>query len=98
MLTRATAERGLRNKEQHMKIVVTGATGQLGGLVVRHLLNRVPASQVVASVRDPAKADGLGVEVRHGDFDRPETLATAFAGADKVLIISGDGDNETRVR
>jgi NAD(P)H dehydrogenase (quinone) len=81
-----------------MKIVVTGATGQLGRLVVKHLLDRVPASQVVASVRDPDKGGGLGVEVRHGDFDRPETLGTAFAGADKVLIISSQGDTETRVR
>lgn len=81
-----------------MTIVVTGATGQLGRLVVKHLLERVPASEVVASVRAPEKAADLGVEVRHGDFDLPETLPAAFAGADKLLIISADGDNVTRVR
>jgi NAD(P)H dehydrogenase (quinone) len=69
-------------------IVVTGATGQLGGAVVRHLLDRLPANEIVASVRDPRGARDLGVEVRHGDFDRPETLATAFAGASAVLIVS----------
>ncbi|MFI5593377.1 SDR family oxidoreductase [Amycolatopsis sp. NPDC051758] len=70
-------------------IVVTGATGQLGRLVVDGLLAKT--SQVVAAVRDPRKADDLaarGVQVREADYDRPETLATAFAGAEKVLLIS----------
>ncbi|HEV7980128.1 SDR family oxidoreductase [Amycolatopsis sp.] len=80
-----------------MTIVVTGATGQLGRAVVKHLLARVPADQVVASVRDPKKAADLGVEAREGDFLRPETLATAFAGADKLLIISSQGDTESRL-
>lgn len=71
-----------------MTIVVTGATGQLGSRVVEHLLQRVPAQRVVASVRVPRRAGHLGVEVRHGDFNRPETLRSAFAGADEVLIIS----------
>jgi NAD(P)H dehydrogenase (quinone) len=81
-----------------MTIVVTGATGQLGRAVLKHLLAQVPADQVVASVRDPKKAADLGVEVREGDFERPATLATAFAGADKLLIISSQGDTESRVR
>jgi NAD(P)H dehydrogenase (quinone) len=70
-------------------IVVTGATGQLGRLVVDGLLAKT--SQVVAAVRDPRKAGDLaarGVQVREADYDRPETLATAFAGAEKVLLIS----------
>jgi NAD(P)H dehydrogenase (quinone) len=73
-----------------MTIVVTGANGQLGGAVIRHLQDKIPNDQIVASVRDPDKASGLGVEVRHGDFDRPETLAGAFAGADKLLVVSTD--------
>ncbi|WP_370948183.1 SDR family oxidoreductase [Amycolatopsis sp. cg5] len=81
-----------------MTIVVTGATGQLGRLIVKHLLERVPSSEVVGSVRVPEKAADLGIDVRHGDFDKPETLPAAFAGADKLLIISADGDNVTRVR
>src|SRR5258708_7316512 len=72
-------------------IVVTGATGHLGRLVVDALLEAVPAGQVVAAVRTPAKAADLaapGVQVREADYERPETLAAAFAGADKVLLIS----------
>ncbi|MHB8063724.1 MAG: NAD(P)H-binding protein, partial [Ruminiclostridium sp.] len=84
-----------------MKILVTGATGKLGTKVVEVLLHTVPASQLVVSVRNPDKADGLrarGVEVRQGDFDHPDTLTSAFAGIDRLLIISADGDNETRIR
>ncbi len=72
-------------------IVVTGASGQLGRLVVQALLDKLPASQIVAAVRDPAKvADlaALGVQVRQADYDRPESLDGAFAGADKLLLIS----------
>lgn len=74
-------------------IVVTGATGPLGRQVVENLLERgVPAGKIVAAVRTPAKAADLaerGVQVREADYDRPETLAPAFAGAQKVLLISG---------
>ncbi|GAB3148532.1 SDR family oxidoreductase [Amycolatopsis stemonae] len=73
-------------------IVVTGATGQLGRLVVEGLLKKVPAADVVAAVRDPEKAAEFaarGVQVRRADYDDPASLATAFAGADKVLLVSG---------
>ncbi len=84
-----------------MTILVTGATGQLGSKVVEALLQTVPASELAVSVRNPEKAEGLkarGVDVRLGDFDRPETLETAFSGVDRLLIISADGDTETRIR
>ena len=84
-----------------MKILVTGATGKLGSKVVDSLLKTLPANQLAVSVRNPEKAEGLrarGVEVRQGDFDQPETLDTAFAGIDRLLIISADGDNDTRTR
>ena len=74
-------------------IVVTGATGQLGRAIVQGLLARVPADQIVASVRNPAKASALasaGVHVRTGDFGEPHRLDTAFAGATQVLIVSAD--------
>lgn len=83
------------------KLLVTGATGKLGSMVVEKVLESVPAEQLAVSVRNPAKADHLrarGVDVRHGDFDRPETLDAAFAGVDRLLLISTDGDNETRIR
>ena len=84
-----------------MKILVTGATGKLGTKVVESLLRTVPASQLAVSVRNPEKAEGLknrGVEVRQGDFDQPDTLVSTFAGIDRLLIVSTDGDNETRIR
>jgi NAD(P)H dehydrogenase (quinone) len=84
-----------------MKMLVTGATGKLGSKIVETLLNKVPVNQLAVSVRNLEKAEGLrdrGVEVRHGDFDHPETLDAAFADVDRLLIISADGDNETRIR
>lgn len=84
-----------------MKILVTGATGHFGGKVMETLLKNVPAENIAVSVRDPKKAETLkarGVDVRHGDFDVPETLDTAFKGIDRLLIISTQGDNETRIR
>ncbi|MDQ0190030.1 SDR family oxidoreductase [Alicyclobacillus cycloheptanicus] len=84
-----------------MKMMVTGATGKLGSKVVERLLQSVPASNIAVSVRQPEKAEGLrarGVDVRHGDFDHPETLTAAYAGIDRLLIISADGDNDTRIR
>lgn len=84
-----------------MKLLVTGATGKLGSKIVETLLKTVPSSSLTVSVRNPEKAEGLqsrGVEVREGDFDHPETLDSAFAGIDRLLIISADGDNETRIR
>ncbi|NOU72829.1 NAD(P)H-binding protein [Paenibacillus sp. LMG 31458] len=84
-----------------MKILVTGATGQLGSKVVEALLAFVPAERLAVSVRDTEKATDLrsrGVEVRHGDFDVPASLDKAFAGVDRLLIVSTQGDNETRIR
>ncbi|MFC9337174.1 NAD(P)H-binding protein [Streptomyces sp. NPDC057020] len=77
-----------------MSIVVTGATGQLGRLVIDSLLSSpaVPAASVVAVVRDKAKAADLaerGVELRIADYSKPETLAGAFGAGDRVLLVSG---------
>lgn len=83
-----------------MKTLITGATGQLGGLVVKHLLDRLPASKIAASVRNPARADALaakGIDVRHGDFDDLALMTTAFKDVETALIISGETDNETRI-
>ncbi|AUG79244.1 quinone oxidoreductase [Kitasatospora sp. MMS16-BH015] len=74
-------------------IVVTGATGQLGRHVVEGLLAVVPASEVAVAVRSAEKAAdwaARGVSVREVDYDRPETLAGAFAAGDRVLLISGN--------
>lgn len=72
-------------------IIVTGATGQLGHLVINALLETTPADQIIAAVRSPEKAADLaakGVVVRHADYDQPATLLSAFQGAEKLLLIS----------
>jgi NAD(P)H dehydrogenase (quinone) len=74
-------------------IAVTGASGALGRLAVEALLERgVPADTVVAVVRSPEKVADLaakGVQVRHGDYSQPETLAAALAGVERLLLVSG---------
>lgn len=75
-------------------ILVTGASGQLGGRVIHHLLEtqKVDPVRLIAVTRDPAKLADLaarGVTVRAGDFKDPASLAKAFEGAQKLLVISG---------
>ena len=76
-----------------MTIVITGATGQLGRLVVEALLESgLPAEQIVAAGRTVDRIADLGqrgVQVRTIDYSQPESLRQAFAGADKVLLVSG---------
>lgn len=72
-------------------IAVTGATGQLGQLVINALLKTVAASEIVALVRDPAKAQALsdkGVQVRRGDYNDKAALDRALLGVEKLLLIS----------
>lgn len=72
---------------------ITGATGQLGRLVINQLLKTVPANQIVAVVRDRAKATDLaehGLVIREADYNRPETVALALNGVDNVLLISSN--------
>jgi len=69
-------------------IAITGATGQLGRLVVEKLKDKVPASDIVALVRSTAKAADLGVASRQTDYDRPETLGPALEGVNTLLLIS----------
>ncbi|GAA1643438.1 NAD(P)H-binding protein [Catellatospora bangladeshensis] len=83
-----------------MSIFVTGASGQLGRLVVEGLLARVPADQVTAVVRDRAKAAPLaerGVRVHVADYDVPETFAGLFGPGDRVLLVSGSELGKDRV-
>ncbi|SET56966.1 SDR family oxidoreductase [Kosakonia radicincitans] len=72
-------------------IALTGATGQLGQFVVEELLKTVAAKQIVAIVRNPAKAEALskqGVLVRQADYGDQAALTQALAGVDKLLLIS----------
>jgi len=71
-----------------MTIAITGATGQLGRLVTDKLKTKVPAKEIVALARSPAKAGDLGVTVREADYTKPDTLEHALAGVDTLLLIS----------
>lgn len=86
-------------------LFVTGATGQLGALVIDALLESVPASAIVAGVRDPARNEGAvkalrgkGIEVRAADYTQPATLASAFVGVDRLLLISSSENGKRRVQ
>lgn len=72
-------------------IAITGATGQLGRLVIRSLLKKIPADGIIAIVRSVEKAkdiSALGVKVRQADYNQPASWDAALQGAEKVLLIS----------
>ena len=76
-----------------MSIIVTGASGQLGRLVIEELLTSVPAAEVTAVVRDPAKGTDLtarGVTLAVADYNSPESLDGLLRAGDRVLLISGN--------
>jgi len=74
------------------KILITGASGQLGKSVIKHLLNKVEAKNLAVLVRNEEKASDLkplGIDVRIGDYTNYESLLAAFKGIDKLYFISG---------
>lgn len=82
-------------------IVVTGGNGQLGRAIAGELLRAVGPGGLRLSVREPGKAGEFaarGVEVREGDFDRPDTLVRAFDGATQLVLVSTDGPDADRLR
>lgn len=73
-----------------MKIGITGATGQLGRLVVEQLKQRIGAERLVALVRSPEKAADLGIASTVFDYDKPGTLVDGLNGIEHLLLISGN--------
>lgn len=71
-----------------MTIAVTGATGQLGQLIIEGL-KKAGQDKIVALARSPEKIEDAGVEARKADYDAPETLAPALAGVDTLMLVSG---------
>ncbi|WP_328347048.1 NAD(P)H-binding protein [Micromonospora sp. NBC_00421] len=72
----------------HELFAVTAATGALGRLAVAHLRDRVRPDRIVAVAREPGRARDLGVAVRPGDYDAPDTLVSAFAGVTGLIFVS----------
>ena len=72
-----------------MKIAVTGATGQLGRIVVNKLKEKTDAKNIVAVVRSRQKASDLNVETREADYEKSDSLASALQGIDTLVFISG---------
>jgi NAD(P)H dehydrogenase (quinone) len=84
-----------------LRLLITGATGNLGQAVAERLLKRVPAAQLGVSVRNPEKARSLrerGVRVRRGDYEDGASLRHAFEGASQVLIVSSGTTGEPALR
>ena len=81
-----------------MKIGITGATGQLGQLVVQKLKDKNPDAKLVALVRNPDKAKPLGIEAKAFDYEQPEALPKALEDIDRLVFISGSeiGKRETQ--
>ena len=84
-------------------LLVSGANGNLARSVITNLLSLTDPTNILTTTRDPASAyaqelAARGVTVRHGDFDAPETLGPAFAGATRALLISTYADNSERLR
>lgn len=81
-----------------MKIGITGATGQLGRLVVEKLKQRVGTENLIALVRSPEKAADLGIEAKTFDYTKPEALAEGLQDVDHLLLISGNEIGQRRVQ
>lgn len=75
---------------EQIKIGITGATGQLGRKVIENLKKQVSDAQIVALVRNPEKAEDLGVEARAFDYNQPDQMTEALKGISKLLLISGN--------
>jgi NAD(P)H dehydrogenase (quinone) len=84
-----------------MSVIITGASGAFGRMATARLLTKVDPAQLVLVTRNPAAlADfaARGASVRYGDFDKPESLTAAFAGGEKLLLISTLDVGERRRR
>src|SRR5699024_114865 len=81
----------IKKMKEMSKLLITGATGHLGGATIKQLLQKTSADNIVAFARDENKAKDLiekGIEVRYGNFDDTASLEKAVQGIDKVLLVS----------
>ncbi len=81
-----------------MTYAVTAVSGQLGREIARGLISQLGDETVIGLARTPSKVTDLGVEVRPGDYDKPEQLQTSLAGVDALVIVSGMAPPEDRIQ
>jgi NAD(P)H dehydrogenase (quinone) len=81
-----------------MKIAITTASGQLGQATIGALQGLDAGHEIIGLARTPAKAQGLGIEIRPGDYDAPDQLHASLNGIDVVFLISGNQDPSLRVQ
>ncbi len=80
-----------------MTIAVTAASGQLGTEIIRTLIAMQDAGPVIGLARTPEKARRLGIEMRPGDYDKPDELVSSLAGVDTLLLVSGMDAPDARI-
>ena len=73
-----------------MTIAITGATGKFGRLAISTLKSKAQATKIIALARTPGKAADLGVQVRQADYNKPDTLESALAGVETLLLVSSN--------
>jgi NAD(P)H dehydrogenase (quinone) len=88
----------MESKVNVMKIAVTAVSGKLGCEIAQALETISGSESVVGLARTPEKAQGLGIEVRPGDYSRPDQLAASLAGVDAVLLVSGMDAPDKRIQ
>ena len=81
-----------------MTVAVTAVSGQLGREIARALQASSGIGPIVGLARTPAKAQGLGIDVRPGDYDQPDQLASSLSGVDSLLLVSGMDDPGRRIQ
>lgn len=81
-----------------MKVAVTAASGKLGAEIIKALTEVMPKQAIIGLARTPMNAEGLGVEVRAGDYNDPEALEISLRSVDVVLLVSGMDTPEARIQ
>ncbi|MBT8423702.1 MAG: NAD(P)H-binding protein, partial [Silicimonas sp.] len=81
-----------------MTIAVTAVSGQLGREIAVKLIDKVGPDQVIGLARTPARVDQFDIEIRPGDYDKPEDLLASLDGIDALVLVSGMAPPEARIQ
>lgn len=80
-----------------MTYAITAVSGQLGREIALKLIDKVGSENVMGLARTPARVKGLGIEVRAGDYDKPDELRASLQGMDALILVSGMAPPEDRI-